>query len=347
MTSSPPLIPARYYARLAEVLPSIGVDLDAAIKESGLSVMTLIEPGSMLTIVEIERLVAAVENNTEQSDLALHFGRALNLSLHSTVGYGILSSPTIDYGLGLAARFFSLIHPAYRLRYALNETCGVLEFTQLVDMSPSCRALHVESVAVAALWELRELNGGQVSGVRIEIALPPPLHIDSYASLGDNPVVFDPSFTCDVSLRVPRRMLLKPPIMADTEALKLAERRCTEMLNDAMSDEQLSTWVVRMLNAADGGLPRMHDLAHTLNLSPRTFERHLKAESTSYRKLANQVLADQAKDLLSKTDKSITAIAFELGYSDSANFTRAFKSHTGQNPSQFRQSMAKSSVTAS
>jgi AraC-like DNA-binding protein len=316
------------------------VDLDAAIKESGLSVMTLIEPGSMLTIAEVERLVAAVEANTEQTDLALHFGRALNLSLHSAVGYGILSSPTIDYGLGLAARFFSLIHPAYRLRYTLNEDCGVLEFTQLADMSPSCRRLHIESVAVAALWEIRELNGGQVSGVKIQIALPPPPHIDSYKSLGDNPVVFDPSFKCDVSLSVPRQILLKPPIMADTEALKLAERRCTDMLNDAISDDQLSTWVVRMLDAADGGLPSMHDLAHTLNLSPRTFERHLKAESTSYRKLANQVLADQAKALLSNTEKSITAIAFELGYSDSANFTRAFRKVEKLSPSDYRKQLS-------
>jgi AraC-like DNA-binding protein len=91
-----------------------------------------------------------------------------------------------------------------------------------------------------------------------------------------------------------------------------------------------------MLKAADGGPPTMNDLAHTLNLSPRTFERHLKAEATSYRKLSNAVLADQAKALLSNSSKSITEIAYELGYSDSANFTRAFKTQTGQSPSQHR-----------
>lgn len=50
---------------------------------------------------------------------------------------------------------------------------------------------------------------------------------------------------------------------------------------------------------------------------------------------------DSANFLLTDTNKSISLIAYELGFSDSHNFARAYKKITGLTPSEYRNAFAK------
>ena len=52
--------------------------------------------------------------------------------------------------------------------------------------------------------------------------------------------------------------------------------------------------------------------------------------------LRNEVRTSVAMDLLSSTDRGVTEIATDLGYTNSSNFSRAFRARTGQTPSEFR-----------
>jgi len=49
----------------------------------------------------------------------------------------------------------------------------------------------------------------------------------------------------------------------------------------------------------------------------------------------------EAKNLLISTNKTISEIGFELGYSDKAYFTSVFKKKSGQTPTEFREEMGK------
>ncbi len=77
--------------------------------------------------------------------------------------------------------------------------------------------------------------------------------------------------------------------------------------------------------------------AQSLGMSVRQMQRMLKHEKTSFRELSEQVLFKQAKIMLADDSISILDIAVEFGYSDTANFTRAFKRWSGVSPSIFRQ----------
>ncbi|MGB5217479.1 MAG: helix-turn-helix domain-containing protein [Smithella sp.] len=57
---------------------------------------------------------------------------------------------------------------------------------------------------------------------------------------------------------------------------------------------------------------------------------------TSYKNLAAEILREKAIDMIQTTSNSMEQIAMELGYSDLANFYRAFKSWTGHNPGYYR-----------
>lgn len=77
-------------------------------------------------------------------------------------------------------------------------------------------------------------------------------------------------------------------------------------------------------------------VAQQLSMGPRTLQRALSAEGTSFRKIRVQVLEARARMLLTDTDLDIAAIARALGYEEPNSFRRAFRAWTEQTPSAFR-----------
>lgn len=77
-------------------------------------------------------------------------------------------------------------------------------------------------------------------------------------------------------------------------------------------------------------------LARMVGFGVRTLQRRLDAHGTSYRRVLDRVRSQKARALLIETDMPITEIAFLLGYSDPAHFTRSFKRLCGLQPSSVR-----------
>jgi AraC-like DNA-binding protein len=84
------------------------------------------------------------------------------------------------------------------------------------------------------------------------------------------------------------------------------------------------------------GYPRIDWVAAKLGTSRRSLQRRLATCSTTFNRFVEEALARRAKVLLREGETSITDIALQLGYSDPAHFTRAFRRWTGLAPSAFR-----------
>ncbi len=85
----------------------------------------------------------------------------------------------------------------------------------------------------------------------------------------------------------------------------------------------------------DGGLS-ITSAAEAAGLSTRSFQRRLAENGLSYSRLVDQVRFDLAMTWLRDPEVHLTDIAFELGYSEPATFTRAFQRWTGTSPSDYR-----------
>jgi len=78
------------------------------------------------------------------------------------------------------------------------------------------------------------------------------------------------------------------------------------------------------------------DCAELVSMSQQKLQRHLAALGTNISREIDVVRQETARLLLSTTDRSIGEIAAVLGYSDAANFTRAFRRAHKQAPTMFR-----------
>ena len=87
------------------------------------------------------------------------------------------------------------------------------------------------------------------------------------------------------------------------------------------------------------GLPTAQFVASQVNMSVSYLSRMLKVlTGQSTQQHIHDKLIEKAKEKLSTTDKSVSEIAYELGFEHSQAFSRLFKSKTNQSPLKFRQS---------
>lgn len=84
------------------------------------------------------------------------------------------------------------------------------------------------------------------------------------------------------------------------------------------------------------GYPKIGWVASKLDMNRRSLQRALDAEGVSFSAVLDDLLKERATALLASTDLRLTDIAHQLGYSDGAHFSRAFRRWTGMAPSHFR-----------
>ena len=82
----------------------------------------------------------------------------------------------------------------------------------------------------------------------------------------------------------------------------------------------------------------LDETARALGLSTRTLKRRLAAEGTDFTPLLDEQRRHRALLLLRSADLSVEAVAEQVGYSDVANFTRAFRRWSGTTPTAYRRS---------
>ena len=82
--------------------------------------------------------------------------------------------------------------------------------------------------------------------------------------------------------------------------------------------------------------PSMRRVVAAAGMSARSFQRQLREEGASFSDLLAGVRRSETLKRLKERNLTIAAIASDLGYSDQATFTRAFRRWTGVPPSRFR-----------
>ncbi|WP_460909115.1 helix-turn-helix domain-containing protein [Spirosoma areae] len=104
-------------------------------------------------------------------------------------------------------------------------------------------------------------------------------------------------------------------------------QRFEHLLNDYFAQETL----------IEAGLPDVKFFASQLNLSPNYLSDLLnRFTGKTTQDHIHLKLVDTAKSLLWSTEKSISEIAYELGFDYPSHFTKVFKTKTGLTPQQYR-----------
>ena len=84
------------------------------------------------------------------------------------------------------------------------------------------------------------------------------------------------------------------------------------------------------------GTPNIHLMSEIGRTSARTMQRRLAEAGLTYRDVLEKARYDRATSLLTQTDRTITDVAKQLGYSEPTHFSRAFRRMAGMSPKEYR-----------
>lgn len=143
--------------------------------------------------------------------------------------------------------------------------------------------------------------------------------------------------TSHVALAIPRRLLPLPVRRRTPPPGSGLNRHLSETAAPADFVESVRLVIGSLL--ADE-CPHIDLVAEAARSSARTLQRQLAKEGWTYSQLLDQCRMERARELLGRPGARAIDVAFDLGYRDPANFSRAFRRWCGVTPREFRQQAA-------
>jgi AraC-like DNA-binding protein len=334
-------LPAVHLLDLVDLAARWRIDAAGLLGDFGLTPAALAAPNARLPLTTVAALVERARVLTGEPALGFYLGLRMRISAHGFLGFAAMTAGTVREALQLATRFAPTRTTALSLRLAEDGGNAVLTIDEHADFG-AARDVVIFAL-LTGIWRLgAELTGRALAG-SAEIAFPAPPYIERIVATGLIPGAM--RFSSDAHRLIFDAAVLDLALpMADPTAQALAREQCERELAALGFGDRTAPRVLAHL-ADPQGLPRpLEEVARRLGMSARTLKRHLALENTSFSALRETWLRERATLLLRQSTLHLEAIAERLGYSDAANFTRAFVRWFGVTPGVWRREAASRDV---
>jgi AraC-like DNA-binding protein len=312
----------------------LGLSRDAMLRASELGEDEIADPDARVSISKWKNLWRFLIVSTNDPDIGIRVGSALRAGDVGLLGYSMQHSADLGAALGNFGRFFRLWREAVLPHY--REVGQRVEIGwKPIPVSPLLDGPLVDWRAAAIMALLRDLTRADLRPMKIHLPYAKGNRDLSVAREYFNaPLKLDE----ELVLVVLRRRDLDLPIEgANLDLGRYLEQHAVHVIEAMALGGNLAEKVERTLweSMKDGDLSLDH-VASALAMSPRTLQRRLRAEGTSFHDMRDGFRHELAVDLLKENALSIYEVAYLLGYSESSNFYRAFRRWEECSPRQFR-----------
>lgn len=310
------------------------IDPEEVFAHAGIPAARLDDPDGLISASDIRLLMKSVIELTGDPALGLHLGQEIGIEMLDLVGMAVASAPDLRSALEMLTQYspllstlaeITLVQEGERVRLVLTlvdelsslpyfaEVCGAAFYCILqrhLDGNFFLRTIRSRNPAPAWREEYHEVLGDEA---------------ELLFEAGEDSVEFDSA-------------LLDLPLKKHSPGLyQYLRAQAARKLASLPQPESTTATVQRLISEHMG--QRLIDLtliSEEMGLNPRTLQRRLKDENTSFLQLHDACRYRRAREQLLDRDISIELLAASLGYSEPANFYRAFKTWSGLTPSEYR-----------
>jgi AraC-like DNA-binding protein len=312
-----------------------GLDSAPVLADAGIGPDDLSDIDGRLELARCEALASAVTRRLSERQILSVFSR-LKAGDFGILDYVIRNSRTLGESLERLARYTHVNNSIADCVLEMDAARARVAFVQPPTVSSAVVWLSATAWLASSVVIVRQLVGSDWAPVEASLPNPEPgpADRDAYASLLRCPLRFGAPATVFV---VPRAELGRVVEGADPELADLMEPHLERALAAASANSRAAVPVRRALVAMLGGQePTLERVAKRLGTTPRTLQRRLRDENTTFQDLLDSVRHELALVHVGKQAASIDEIAWLLGFSNGSAFHRAFKRWTGVTPGEFR-----------
>ncbi|MDM7987514.1 MAG: AraC family transcriptional regulator [Smithella sp.] len=319
-------------AVLASIMEQRGIDKATLLKGSGIHPYDLDDPDALITPEQELRVLRKIPALVEDQKIGLILGQEYHAGVQRKLGAAVLCCDTALDAVRLIFKYAYLIPNYFQFELKVREKNVFLRMKELIDLK-DIRTFVCEIEFVSVFRMCSDVLGNPIDLNQMRLAYPKPVYAAAYKDYFRCPVQFN---DVEHMMVFDRALLSRKLPMSNPMARKTYEKECEQLSNRLKAQETVTGQVRNRIMSQSEGLPSFSRLAESMNISVSTLRRRLTEEETSYKNLVAEILKEKAIDMIQTTACPMEKIALDLGYSDLANFYRAFKVWTGHNPGYYR-----------
>lgn len=310
-----------------------GVSAEALAAEAGLDLDLLDDGDARAPASTMLALWDAAGRLTGDESFGLRLGARTAGAAMALAGRLIVASATLGEGLARVFayyRVFNDVHPASI--EPLGDDVVVRVHTKAFPVT-----LPRHPLEFAFAWFVAVASravGEKVRLTRVSFEHAAPAEVREHEAHFGCEVAFGAAESLMV---VPRGLFERPTASPDPWLIELLESHASTLLAKlparASTKDRLRAVLGELLPRGDATIELA---AEALGKSPRSLQRKLKEEATTFSDVVDELRCDRARELLGDRDASLAEIALRVGFSDQSAFHRAFVRWTGKTPGEFR-----------
>ncbi|MFV0460833.1 MAG: AraC family transcriptional regulator ligand-binding domain-containing protein [Actinomycetales bacterium] len=344
----PILIRSTNLAGFPEVVRGLGADPRPLMRRFGLTPGVEAADDEFVPWPALTGLLESTAQDLDCPDLGLRMGEFQGLAILGPLAVVVRNADTLGVGLEAIRRYLHVHSPALRLSAPVEGADDELRYVYRADDSggpsrgdPGPKATTGPGGSMRQAYELamanashivRLLSGDDTPPRRIYFLHPRGAAAQAYAAALRCPTTFTNPW-CGFTL--PRSLAGRRLDHSDPQTRKIATAYLETAYPTASArlSDQVGDLVRRLLPT---GQCSQETVADALHLHPRTLQRRLAEEGTTFAQVLDGERREQAVRYLGEPELAISRIAGLLGYTEQSAFTRAFRRWFGTTPLRYR-----------
>lgn len=290
-------------------------------------------PATTITPDALDALTERLAARLGDPALGVHAALAAPRGVWGLLEFFVRTAATVDEALDALVRYAVVTIAPIGVTCERRWRAGRVVLRAEIAGVPMLLGRHAnELVAVMIARIARSCMGALPSGFAVAFPHATPEDVSELAAaLGTDAIAFDAG---EASVSFDTAWLTTRPATADPSLHEVLRGVLDRLAEEC---DPLRSWVEAALPHGDVNVWRA---ASSLGVSVGELRTMLAGRGTTWRAFLDDTRRRLADVMLAEGDRSVSEVAFHLGYADVRAFTRAYKRWTGSVPSKARRVMA-------
>lgn len=321
----------------ADLVVELGGSPEAVLHDAGVSTDELSSADTPLPYRKFLSALALAARATGRPDFGLLLARRQSFQMLGAIGFAMREAPTIATAIDDLCTYFHTHSNGSRVRLERRRDHALWSY-EIVVPDPPGFDQQIDLAAGIGVEILRRLSARSWTPELVCLQREKPRSTAQHEAFFGAPVLYGQEITGVV---LDPGFLATPIAQANIQlhSILLAYLAQNAAAAPSTFQSRVRDSIWRGLRA---GATTIDDVARDLQMTKRTFQRKLGAESIAFKELLEVTRMDMAKRMLKNSTASLTEISDMLGYSELAVFSRTFKRNEGVSPRQWRVSASPS-----
>ncbi len=320
---------------IAKAIDSCGHDSAELFARAGLDHSRLRDPLARFPATSVLKLWSIAIETTQDSAFGLTVASFWHPTTLHALGYSWLASNNLEEAFDCAARYTRIVNTAAQgviKVEASADSYGVIFNT--VKFSQESADVAIDAAVAMFLIMCRAAYGSNFKLQRVTFQHEAPASLERFDDLFQAPVLFSQAKN---SLWIDPEIVREPLATANPELVRINDRIVTDYLAQLDQGDLGMRVRSKLIEHLPGGHISEADIASSIHVSQRSLQRKLREQGMSFTQLVESTRRELGLQYVRDPQHSFNEVAFLLGFTEPANFSRAFKRWYGKSPSQFRQ----------